>query len=91
MEKPLGRYFQVQCPYCQAAQCKQKTPITTSSGWQVRSEKTKKGLIILDRFHVKNKKVVAAHVRQVIVACNDVMGIGLGRLDAGCLGPVVVL
>ena len=40
---------------------------------------------------MKNKKVVAAHVIQVIVACNDFMGIGLGRLDAGCLGPVVVL
>ena len=25
MEKPLGRYFQVQSPYYQAAQCNQKT------------------------------------------------------------------
>ena len=31
MEKPLGRYFQVQSPYYQAAQCNQKTPIPVSS------------------------------------------------------------
>ena len=41
MEKPLGRYFQVQSPYYQAAQCNQKTPIPISSRWQVRSNKTK--------------------------------------------------
>ena len=43
MEKPLGRYFQVQSPYYQVAQCNQKTPISISSRWQVRSEKAKKG------------------------------------------------
>ena len=43
MEKPLGRYFQVQSPDYQAAQCNQKTPIPVSSRWQVRSEKAKKG------------------------------------------------
>ena len=41
MEKPLGRYFQVQSPYYQVAQCNQKTPIPISSRWQVRSNKTK--------------------------------------------------
>ena len=41
MEKPLRRYFQVQSPYYQAAQCNQKTPILVSSRWQVRSEKAK--------------------------------------------------
>ena len=43
MEKPLGHYFQVQSPYYQATQCKQKTPILVSSMWQVRSEKAKTG------------------------------------------------
>ena len=47
MEKPLGRYFQVWSPYCQVAQCNQKTPIPISSGWQVRSEKTKKRLTLI--------------------------------------------
>ena len=28
----LGRYFQVRSPYCQAAQCNQKTPIPVSQG-----------------------------------------------------------
>ena len=31
MEKPLGRYFQVQSPYYQATQCNQKTSIPVSS------------------------------------------------------------
>ena len=43
MERPLGRYFQVQSPYYQAAQCNQKTPIPESTRWQVRSVKAKKG------------------------------------------------
>ena len=43
MEKPLGRYFQVQSPYYQVAQCNQKIPIPVSSRWQVSSEKAKKG------------------------------------------------
>ena len=44
MEKPLGRYFQVQSPYYQAAQCNQKTPISISSrSGGVRSEKANKG------------------------------------------------
>ena len=43
MEEPLGCYFQVQSPYYQEAQCKQKTPIPVSLKWQLRSEKTKKG------------------------------------------------
>ena len=46
MEKPLGRYFQVQSPYYQAAQCNQKTPILVSSRWQVRSGDAKKGISI---------------------------------------------
>ena len=29
MKKALGRYFQVQSPYCQVAQCNQKAPIPT--------------------------------------------------------------
>ena len=43
MEKPLGRYFQVQSPYYQVAECNQKTLIPVSSKLQVRSEKAKKG------------------------------------------------
>ena len=43
MEKPLGRYFQVQSPYYQATQRNQKTPISASSRWQVKSEKAKTG------------------------------------------------
>ena len=31
MEKPLGCYFQVWCPYYQAAQCSQKTCIPAAS------------------------------------------------------------
>ena len=31
MKKPLGHYFQVQSPYCQAAQCNQKTSTLVSS------------------------------------------------------------
>ena len=31
MEKPLGHYFQLQSPYCQAEHCNQKTPIPVSS------------------------------------------------------------
>ena len=42
MEKPLGCYFYVQCPYYQAAQCTQKAPIPASSRQQVRFEKAKK-------------------------------------------------
>ena len=42
-EKLLGRCFQVWSPYYHAAQCNQKTPISVSSGWQVRFEKAKKG------------------------------------------------
>ena len=30
MEKPLGRYFQVQSPYYHVAQCNQETPIPVS-------------------------------------------------------------
>ena len=43
MEKPPGCYFQVQSPYYLATKCNQKTPIPVYSGWQVRSEKAKKG------------------------------------------------
>ena len=43
MEKPVGPNFQVRSPYYQAAQYNQKTPISVSSSWQVRSEKAKKG------------------------------------------------
>ena len=42
MEKPLGRYFQVRSPYYQATQCNQKTPISVSSRWQLRSENAEK-------------------------------------------------
>ena len=42
MEKPLGHYFQVRSPYYQLAQCNQKTPISVSSRWQIRSEKAEK-------------------------------------------------
>ena len=30
MDKPLGRYFQVQSPYYHVAQCNQETPIPVS-------------------------------------------------------------
>ena len=33
MEKPLHRYFQIQSPYYQVAQCNQKTPIPVCSWW----------------------------------------------------------
>ena len=46
IEKPLGRYFQVQSLYYQPAQCNQKTPIPISSRWQVRYEKAKKRISI---------------------------------------------
>ena len=42
MEKPLGRYYQVRSPYYQMSQCNQKTPISVSSRWLVRSEKAQK-------------------------------------------------
>ena len=42
-EETSGRYFQVWSPYCQAAQCNQKTSIPVSSRCQVRSEKAKEG------------------------------------------------
>ena len=43
MEMPLGRYFQVESPYYQAAQCNQKTPIDRSG---VRKPKKKKKIAI---------------------------------------------
>ena len=43
MEKPLGCYFQVRSPYYQVTQWIQKTPISISSRWQIRSVKAKKG------------------------------------------------
>ena len=42
IEKPYASYFQVQSPYYQMAQCNQKTTISVSSRWQLKSENPKK-------------------------------------------------
>ena len=44
MEKPLGGYSQIRSSHYQAVPCNQKTPITVSSRWQVRSDKAKNRL-----------------------------------------------
>ena len=51
MEKSLGCYFQVWSPYYQVAQYNQKTPISISSRWQVRSKKAKKRINI-NTYHI---------------------------------------